>query len=174
MSSNKKSNAFSSFSIWRTHLVFWLGAIIVVLATVALTIGSEHASELFKRFHQQYIAYSFLLTPICLTALAWVTITFFSGSERSGIPQVKAALQLRDSDDKSSLLSIRIILGKLLLSMGSILSGAPVGLGGPAIHIGASLIAFFGRFANFGPHYLERGLILAGSSAGFAPSSARR
>jgi H+/Cl- antiporter ClcA len=168
MMHNEKTRVLLSFSAWKTHLVFWLGAVIVGLASVALTVGSELASELFKRLHQEYIAYSFLITPLCLMGLAWITIKFFPGSERSGIPQVKAALQLENTEDKSALLSLRIIVGKLLLSIGGILSGASVGLGGPAIHIGASLMAFFGRFANFGPHYLEKGLILAGSSAGFA------
>jgi len=149
-------------------MVFWLGAIFVGLSTVALTLGSEYMSELFRKLHQDYLIYSFLFTPICLTFLAWVTLTFFPGSERSGVPQVKAALQSSQNDNDKPLLSFRIIVGKLILSIGGILSGASVGLGGPSIHIGAAFMTYFGRFANFGPHYLERGLILAGSSAGFA------
>ena len=163
----KKADLFS-LSLWKTHLVFWLGAILVGLATIALTLGSERASELFKTLHQEYLLYSFIFTPVCLTLLAWVTIRFFPGAERSGVPQVKAALQPNQSDNERPLLGLRISAGKLLLSIGGILSGASVGLGGPAIHIGASLMSYFGRFANFAPHYLEKGLIIAGSSAGFA------
>ncbi|ORU93265.1 MAG: chloride channel protein [Cycloclasticus sp. symbiont of Bathymodiolus heckerae] len=155
-------------STWKTHIVFWLGAIFVGLSSVALTVGSEYMSELFRKLHQEYLLYSFLFTPICLTLLAWITLTFFPGSERSGVPQVKAALQSAQTGGEKPLLSFRIIVGKLLLSIGGIFSGASVGLGGPAIHIGAAFMTYFGRFANFGPHYLERGLILAGSSAGFA------
>ncbi|MBL4743282.1 MAG: chloride channel protein [Cycloclasticus sp.] len=157
-----------SLSAWKTHLVFWLGAVFVGLASVALTVGSEYMSDLFRQLHQQYLLYSFFFTPLCLTLLAWITITFFQGSERSGIPQVKAALDPSHPNTEKPFLSPRIIIGKLVLSMGGIFSGASVGLGGPAIHIGAALMTYFGRFANFGPHYLERGLILAGSSAGFA------
>jgi len=168
MPTSKNKHPFLSLAIWKTHVVFWIGAIVVGLATVSLTIGSEHASQLFKLLLQEYPLYSFILTPILLTFLAWLTLSFFKGSEKSGVPQVKAALQLGNTNNTEHLLSIRIIVGKLLLSMGGILSGASVGLGGPSIHIGASLMAFFGRFAKFPPHYLERGLILAGSSAGFA------
>jgi len=168
MTTNEHLSHFLSPRTWKTHIVFWLGAIVVGLATIALTVGSEYSSELFRSLHQQYILYSFIFTPVCLTFLAWVTFRFFSGAERSGVPQVKAALELSSTGNEQPLLSFRVILGKLLLSMGGILSGASVGLGGPAIHIGAALMTYFARFANFAPHYLERGLILAGSAAGFA------
>lgn len=164
----EKQTLWSSIAAWKTHLVFWLGAIFVGLATVALTLGSEQASALFKQFHRDYLLYSLIFTPLCLTLLAWITLRFFPGSERSGVPQVKAALHLSLKQNDKPLIGLRIVAGKLLLSMCGILSGASVGLGGPAVHIGASLMAYFGRFANFAPHYLEKGLILAGSSAGFA------
>lgn len=163
-----KHSLLQLISTWKTHIVFWLGAIFVGLSSIALTLGSEYVSELFRQLYQQYLLYSFLFTPICLTLLAWITFTFFPGAERSGVPQVKAALQQSDIGSEKPLLSFRIIIGKLLLSIGGIFAGASAGLGGPAIHIGAALMTYFGRFANFGPHYLERGLILAGSSAGFA------
>lgn len=168
MTPPEKPFSLFSFSVWKTHLVFWLGAIFVGLASVALTIGSEYVSDIFRALYQDYLLYSFLFTPVCLTFLAWLTITFFSGSERSGVPQVKAAMQLPQSSSTSPLLSMRVIIGKLFISIAGVFSGASVGLGGPAIHIGAALMTYFGRFANFAPHYLERGLILAGSSAGFA------
>ncbi|MGB0237910.1 MAG: chloride channel protein [Cycloclasticus sp.] len=155
-------------STWKTHLVFWLGAIFVGLSSVALTVGSELVSELFRKLHQEYLAYSFFFTPLILTLLAWITFTFFPGSERSGVPQVKASLEPSKAGNDKPLLNFRILIGKLSLSIGGIFAGASVGLGGPAIHIGAALMTYFGRFAHFGPHYLERGLILAGSSAGFA------
>ena len=168
MQTPNRNSPFSILAAWKTHLVFWLGAIFVGLASVALTVGSEYMSDLFRTLYKQFIYYSFIFTPVCLTFLAWVTIKFFPGSERSGVPQVKAALQPLQNQGDMPLLSFRIIIGKLLISIGGIFSGASVGLGGPAIHIGAALMTYFGRFANFAPHYLERGLILAGSSAGFA------
>jgi len=129
----EKQTLWSSIAAWKTHLVFWLGAIFVGLATVALTLGSEQASALFKQFHRDYLLYSFILTPLSLTLLAWVTIRFFPGAERSGVPQVKAALHLSLKQTDKPLIGLRVIFGKLLLSMGGILSGASVGLGGPAI-----------------------------------------
>ena len=49
-----------------------------------------------------------------------------------------------------------------------LLSGASVGFGGPAVHVGASFMSSLGKAVKFPPHYMERGLILAGSAAGFA------
>jgi len=168
MFNGRDLSIFKLLSTWKTHLVFWLGAIFVGLSSVALTVGSELVSELFRKLHQEYLAYSFFFTPLILTLLAWITFTFFPGSERSGVPQVKASLEPSKAGNDKPLLSFRILIGKLSLSIGGIFAGASVGLGGPAIHIGAALMTYFGRFAHFGPHYLERGLILAGSSAGFA------
>ncbi|HIL93591.1 MAG TPA: chloride channel protein [Cycloclasticus sp.] len=168
MSESEKRPHLVLLSAWKTHLVFWLGAIFVGLATVALALGSEYMSALFRGLHQQFLLYSFLFTPVSLTILAWITLRFFPGAERSGVPQVKAALQRSEAVNDKPFLSFRIVVGKLFLSIGGIFSGASVGLGGPAIHIGAALMTYIGRFANFGPHYLEKGLILAGSSAGFA------
>jgi H+/Cl- antiporter ClcA len=164
----EKQPSLLSLTVLKTHLVFWLGAVFVGLASVALTMGSEYMSDLFRALYKDFSLYSFIFTPVCLTFLAWVTITFFPGSERSGVPQVKAAMLSSQANNSSPFLSIRIVIGKLLISIAGVFSGASVGLGGPAIHIGAALMTYFGRFANFAPHYLERGLILAGSSAGFA------
>ena len=155
-----------SLNAWKTQLVFWFGAILVGLVTVGLTYGSEAAGAIFKQIQQQYPLLPYLLTPLGLAALAWITQRFFHGAERSGIPQIKAALD--PHTHTTALLGLRIVVGKILVSLGGIFCGASVGMGGPSIHIGASLMAYMGRFAHFGPHYLERGLILAGSSAGFA------
>jgi H+/Cl- antiporter ClcA len=168
MSQHEDQSSFFSLSGLKTHVVFWVGAIIVGLATVALTLSGEYSSNIVKRFLADYPLLSLVLTPLLLTLLAWLTIRFFAGSERSGVPQVKAALLAKSDESTSHLLSIRIVFGKLFLCIGGIFSGASVGIGGPSVHIGAALMTYFARFANFAPHYLEKGLILAGSSAGFA------
>ena len=163
-----KQHPYLSLSGIKTHLVFWLGAIFVGLATVALTLSGEFSSNLVKRFILEQPLLSFMLTPALLVLLAWLTRRFFPGSEGSGVPQVKAALMAKPDEDSSHLLSLRIIIGKLFLCIGGVFSGASVGIGGPSVQIGAALMTYFARFAHFAPHYLGKGLILAGSSAGFA------
>ncbi|HIF54603.1 MAG TPA: chloride channel protein [Methylococcaceae bacterium] len=157
------------FTAWKQRLVFWLGAIFVGLLIVAMTLLSEWAGETYRAISMQYPWFNFIIAPFGLSLTAWITFRFFPGCERSGIPQVKTALEITDNlDDRNRLLSLRIAFGKMLLPIMGLLSGASVGFGGPAVHVGASFMASIGKAVKFPPHYMERGLILAGSAAGFA------
>jgi len=162
------ASLFSS-TAWKQRLVFWAGAIAVGLLIVSLTLLSEWAGQISKQTFQEYRWLSFIVSPFGLALTAWLTFRFFPGSERSGVPQVKVALEITGNlAERSKLLSLRIVAGKIILSIMGLLSGASVGLGGPSVQIGASMMASLGRAVRFPPHYLEKGLILAGSSAGFA------
>ena len=100
-----------------------------------------------------------------MAGLAWATRNLFPGSQGSGIPQAIAALESRR---KSIVLSLRIAVGKILLTLAGLTIGASIGREGPSVHIGASIMYSLGRFARFPAHYMERGLILAGGAAGIA------
>ncbi len=163
------SNSLFSSTAWKQRLVFWAGATVVGLLIVSLILLSEWASQLSQKIYQDYRWLSFIVSPLGLAFTAWLTFRFFPGSERSGVPQVKVALEITGNlAERSKLLSLRIVAGKIILAIIGLLSGASVGLGGPSVQIGASIMASLGRAVRFPPHYLEKGLILAGSSAGFA------
>jgi H+/Cl- antiporter ClcA len=102
----------------------------------------------------------------------WLTKRFFPGSEGSGIPQVIATLHNRGSL-ASSLLSIRILVGKIAVSFLSIVGGFTIGREGPTIHVGASLmfgLRYFypSRFRAIRGFDLERKLALAAAAAGLS------
>lgn len=158
-----------SYIAWKQRLVFWLGAIIVGLVIVMMTMLSEWAAQTYRVLALQYPWFHFVIPPVGLGFTAWLTFRFFPGSERSGIPQVKTALEFADNlKETAKLISLRIAIGKMFLPIMGLLSGASVGFGGPAVHVGASVMLSLGKVIKFPPHYLERGLILAGSAAGFA------
>ncbi|CAG7855840.1 hypothetical protein MCAMS1_00115 [biofilm metagenome] len=164
----KKSNPKRA-GAWLINSVFWLGAVVVGLVIVAMTFLSEWATQKYHTLSADYFGYQFLAPPIGLAVIAWLTFRFFPGSERSGIPQIKSVLESDDPGIESAkLLSFKISLGKLFLPLMGLLSGASVGLGGPVVHIGASILYSLGKVTKFPAHYLTRGLILAGSAAGFA------
>ncbi len=166
---SEDSESLFSLIAWKHRLVFWLGAIFVGLLIVAMTLLSEWAGETYRQISKEYFWFNFIIAPVGLSFTAWITFRFFPGSERSGIPQVKTALEIKGNlDDRNRLISIKIALGKMFLPIMGLLSGASVGFGGPAVHVGASLMASLGKAVRFPPHYMERGLILAGSAAGFA------
>ena len=165
----EQSASLLSVSAWKQRLVFWCGAILVGLLIVAMTLLSEWAAETYRQLSQRFFWFDFVIAPIGLSITAWLTFRFFPGSERSGIPQVKAALEISDDlSQREKLLSLRIAVGKMILPIMGLLSGASVGFGGPATHVGASFMASLGKAVKFPPHYMEKGLILAGSAAGFA------
>ncbi|NOT13343.1 MAG: chloride channel protein [Methylococcaceae bacterium] len=136
---------------------------------VAMTLLSEWAAQTYRILSIQYNWFNFAIPPIGLGLTAWITFRFFPGSERSGIPQVKTAIETSFTlKDRSRLVSFNIAIGKLFLPIMGLLSGASVGFGGPAVHVGASIMLTVGKIVKFPPHYMEKGLILAGSAAGFA------
>ncbi|MGD2119445.1 MAG: chloride channel protein [Chromatiales bacterium] len=150
---------------WKIRLVFWLGAILVGLICALFAELAEFANGLFLNISKSDPLLPLLLTPLALVGIAWVTKRFFPGSEGSGIPQTVAALEIAD---KPLILSLRIAFGKILLTVGGLMSGASIGREGPSVHIGASIMYSLGRYVRFPPHYMERGLILAGGAAGVA------
>ncbi|MGR9115643.1 MAG: chloride channel protein [Gammaproteobacteria bacterium] len=165
----EQSTVFLSITAWKQRLAFWSGAILIGLVIVLMTWLSEWASTSYRTLTNLYPWSSFVIAPLGLGITAWITFRFFPGTERSGIPQVKTALAITQNfEDRTRLISFRIALGKMLLPIMGLLSGASVGFGGPAVHVGASLMASLGKAVRFPPNYMEKGLIMAGSAAGFA------
>lgn len=137
----------------------------VGLAAALFALGAEHADHSFQQLTQQYPWASFIITPLGLMLIAWLTRRFFPGAGGSGIPQSIAALKLPNKDE---VLSIRIAFGKILLTLLGLFSGASIGREGPTVHIGASIMYALGRFARFPAHYYQQSLIVAGGAAGVA------
>ncbi|MGR8934140.1 MAG: chloride channel protein [Gammaproteobacteria bacterium] len=167
----QETGFFSIISIhaWKQRLVLWIGAVFVGLFIVAMTLLSEWASDTYRRLFEPYPCLAFIVAPLGMSITAWLTFRFFPGSERSGIPQIKTALVLAGNPaERYKLISLRIALGKTMLPIMGLMSGASVGFGGPAIHVGASLMHGLAKLTRFPPYFIAHGLILAGSSAGFA------
>ena len=129
-----------SYSAWKQRLVFWIGAIIVGLVIVMMTLLSEWAARTYRILSLHYHWFHFVIPPIGMGLTAWITFRFFLGSERSGIPQVKTALEIASNlAERSQLISLRIAFGKMFLPILGLLSGASVGFGGPAVHVAVPL-----------------------------------
>ncbi len=154
-----------SLNNWRLRLVFWIGAILVGATTLLFARLSELADQLFANWAQQNSLLPFVITPGALILIAWVTRKYFRGAEGSGVPQVIASL---DSGQHEHFLNLRIMLGKFVLTLMALFSGASVGIMGPSVQIGSSIMLGMRRFASFPAAYYHRGMIIAGGAAGFA------
>ena len=154
--------------LWLRRVVLWAGAVAVGVAAIAFALGAEFANDV----HQRMVAVSpllpFVVGPGGLALVVWTTRRFFVGTQGSGIPQTIAALGINDEAMRNKLLSPRVALGKFLLTLVGLLSGASVGREGPTVQIGASIMHSLGRLTRFSRVEAERGLILAGGAAGVA------
>ena len=161
----KSGHLLFSQKAWKIRLVFWLGAIIVGVVCAIFTKAAETATLFFLSVAAFNPYLPLIITPVSLMLITWMTLRFFRGAHGSGIPQTIAALEV---PTKSVLLSMKIAFGKIFLALAGLMSGASLGTQAPSVHIGASIMFSLGRMTRFPPHYMERGLILAGGAAGIA------
>ncbi len=153
---------------WKTRLVFWSGAFAVGVLASLFNLGCTWMLRLHDRVMAESPWWTLLFAPLSLMAVTWLTRSVFPGSQGSGIPQAIAALRSSEDKLRKRLLSVRIAVGKILMTMLGLLGGASIGREGPTIHVGASMMYSMGRFTRFPPHYVRHGLIMAGGAAGIA------
>jgi H+/Cl- antiporter ClcA len=149
---------------WRRHFIFVLGGVAVGAAAVVFTKLADLAQFEFSRLITHWPYACLAVTPAGFAASIYLAIRYFPNSQGSGIPQAIAARQIRDLAGRSQLVSIRIAVGKVLLTVMALLCGASVGREGPTVQVGASLLFAVGRMSP----RRQPGLILAGASAGVA------
>ena len=154
--------------MWRSRLVFWVGALATGIVSVFFAEASDWA---LKVFHSVTTAgkWSFLLplliTPLGFGLSAWLAFKYFPNSQGSGIPQAIAARHFRDSGSRQRLLSLKLAVGKIFLTIFGLMCGASIGREGPTVQVGASIMM---QAARLGGVVQAKGLILAGSAAGIS------
>jgi len=148
--------------------VFWGGAVAVGAAAALFARLAEWSMHGFQWLIATSGWLTLLVTPLGLLLAVWLTRHVFTGTEGSGIPQTIAAVGNRSRQQRWKLLSLRVALGKILLTCLGLASGASIGREGPSVQVGASILYRAGRLARFPKHEVERGLVLAGGAAGIA------
>jgi H+/Cl- antiporter ClcA len=114
----------------------------------------------------------FVIMPVCFVMGWWLVRRFAKGARGSGIPQVIAALELSNTQERhlvSHLLSLRIILVKMASTFVMVLGGAAIGREGPTIQIAASVFKKMNDWLpEWWPKASLRVMALTGASAGLA------
>jgi H+/Cl- antiporter ClcA len=164
----RSSALVTSSRLWKSRLVFWAGALMTGVISAGFAVMADEAQGLFFSVTggvgwQMWLP--LVITPIGMVICALAADVYFPGSQGSGIPQAIAARHLRDDHERSYLLSIRLVLGKIALTIVGLASGASIGREGPTVQVGASLMLLSARLGGMAH---AKGLILAGSAAGIA------
>ena len=157
-----------SFDVWKPRMIFWIGACAIGVVSVAFARLADGAQQLFAALRLAG-PYTFLvpllLAPAGFAFSAWAAMRWFPNAQGSGIPQAIAARHLHDEDDRTRLLSLKVAMGKIGLTIFGLFCGASIGREGPTVQVGASFMLAAGRLGGMAQ---ARGLILAGSAAGIA------
>jgi H+/Cl- antiporter ClcA len=106
--------------------------------------------------------------PVGLGTILFLRDRYFVGSDGTGIPQTIAALKLGPGEERDRLMSMRIAVGKVVLTTLGLFSFLSIGREGPSVQVGACLMNLVTRWGNFPAHLAQRGMILAGGAAGIA------
>jgi chloride channel protein, CIC family len=150
----------------------WGAALLVGLVSVMYAELSTEVSNTFLRLIAGRWWLAFVITPTLTVLALYLTRRWFTGSEGSGIPQVIAALHAPRADEEGTLMrrlfGLRVIVGKIGISLIGLLGGLTIGREGPTVHIGAATMAEIRRFYPHRNAQLERRLLLAGAAAGLS------
>jgi H+/Cl- antiporter ClcA len=150
----------------------WGAALLVGLVSILYADLSTDASNAFLRLIAGRSWLAFLITPALTVLALFLTRRWFTGSEGSGIPQVIAALHAPRTEEEDTLMrrlfGLRVIVGKIGVSLIGLLGGLTIGREGPTVHIGAAIMAESRRFYPHRNPQLERRLLLAGAAAGLS------
>lgn len=149
---------------WQRRAIFLVGGIVVGCAAIVLTVCANAAQEWFQILVTRWRFAAFIVTPLGFALSVYLTNNYFPNSQGSGIPQAIAARTLSDHGARGKLVSLRIAIGKILLTLLGLLCGASVGREGPTVQVGASIMFAIGRLSP----RRQPGLILAGAAAGVA------
>ncbi|MHB1304741.1 MAG: chloride channel protein [Acidiphilium sp.] len=153
-------------TVIKRNAIFVLAAIVTGLLSIVFGLGVVDASSLFSRMTADHRWVPFLLCPFGFGVIVFLTRTVFPGAQGSGIPQAMAGLQMQNPADVDTVLSLRLALGKFLLTLLGFAVGASIGKEGPTVQIGCAAMNFCGRMGLERTHALQRLLILAGGAAG--------
>ncbi|HEY2132243.1 MAG TPA: chloride channel protein [Acetobacteraceae bacterium] len=151
---------------WLRRVVFWLGAVIVALLAIAFAWAADQAQLLFQAITHDRSWLVFVMAPAGLTIAVLLTRKVFPGAQGSGIPQTIAALHMHNAADMDAVLSLRVAIGKVILTLLGLLSGASIGREGPTVQVSAAVMHALGRQLRLPRLDLQRGLVLAGGAAG--------
>lgn len=161
--------------LWLRRIVFWCGALVIGVVAIGFARLADGAVHLFYQIigfaaRTTGVGYPWMLilSPAGLVTCVWMTRRVFPGAQGSGIPQVIAAIRMWNPELVDAVLSARIAVGKILITLLGLACGASIGREGPTVQVGASIMFGLGKVLRLPNLELQRSLVLAGGAAGLS------
>jgi len=150
---------------WSRRLATLVGALLIALIALAFAGAGDWMHALFGALRRWDWRLPLIVTPLLFVALAWLTARIAPEARGSGIPQVIAASRDPEGRHESGLVSLRVGLAKIALTVGALLGGASVGREGPTVQLGAAIMVQTHRLFRV---RVTPGVLIAGGAAGVA------
>ena len=112
---------------WQRRAIFLLGGITVGAVAVMLAITADWVQTAFGLLIGHWRYASLAVTPVGFVLSVFLTNRYFPNSQGSGIPQAIAARHLASQTQRARLVSLRVAVGKILLTLLGLLCGASAG-----------------------------------------------
>lgn len=153
--------------LWSSRVVVLGFACLSGLAVVGFTWMSDFALQQFHVLEQHAWWVPLIWTPTVTLAVVWCTRRYAAGAAGSGIPQVMAALS-SGAASSPLFVSLKLSVGKMLLTTAGLLGGLSLGREGPSVQIAAGILHSARRWLPKRGLVTDHGLMIAGGAAGIA------
>lgn len=153
---------------WHGYVVFFIGAACAGMGALFFAVMERYSGGFLDWMGGSARYVVFLIIPGGLTLIIWLRDKYFLGTDGTGIPQTIAALKMGECEARGNCLSMKIAVGKLILTTMGLFSFLSMGREGPSVQLGACFMHCMGKLHKFPQHIVQRGLILGGGAAGIA------
>lgn len=159
---------YISILLWKRQIGMWVAAVLIAVIAIAFARLATLTTDVFVHLAAGHKLLAVVVPTAGLALSALLTRRVFPGAQGSGIPQAIAALHMLDPKKIDKVLSLRITVGKILLTLLGLGCGASIGREGPTVQVGASIMQALGRVLKLPRIESQHALILAGGAAGIA------
>ena len=122
-------------------LLFVVAGALIGLTAAAFSDASQQVEDWQQAWAERDIRLAWVVMPLGLTLVVLLVRVFFDGTAGSGIPLLSVGIELQDGDPNFvRVFSLRILFGKILLTLLAQLCGSSSGREGPTVQVASILL----------------------------------